>query len=116
MSLDPDAHLRDPQFLAACRRRVLAKGAEIAQKLSDELAGLEVDLATLKLPQEKEPGETPVEKLRRYLALVERARAAFDDGTWGRCRNCGQPLSMAQLDAMPWAEWCERCAAKARGF
>jgi RNA polymerase-binding transcription factor DksA len=113
---DPEEHLRDAAFVRACRRRVLDKGAEIAKKLAFALAGLEVDLNTLKLPEEKEPGLTPVEKLRRYLDLLERSRRSFDDGTWGRCVSCGTVLTLVQLDAMPWAEHCQKCAAAGRGF
>lgn len=44
--------------------------------------------------------------LRDQLDDVERALAKLDDGTYGRCETCDQPISEARLEVMPAARFC----------
>jgi RNA polymerase-binding transcription factor DksA len=95
--------------LASLRKALLKKGAELADKLSRLMAGEKVKLDELLSPR---PGETPIEKARRYLALVDRKIKSIDAGTFGRCDACGAALSYPELDGVPWMETCRACAAK----
>ncbi len=45
-------------------------------------------------------------QLRNELAEVERALQKLDDGTYGRCETCGEPIAPARLEAMPAARFC----------
>ena len=45
-------------------------------------------------------------QLRNELEEVERALAKLDDGTYGRCETCGEPIGPARLEAMPAARFC----------
>jgi RNA polymerase-binding transcription factor DksA len=45
-------------------------------------------------------------QLRQELAEVDRALTKLDDGTYGRCETCGEPISPARLEAMPAARFC----------
>ena len=49
-------------------------------------------------------------KLKETLADVEHALIKLDDGTYGACERCGQPIAMARLEAMPAARLCINCA------
>jgi DnaK suppressor protein len=49
--------------------------------------------------------------LEQTLARMERALAKLDDGTYGRCDSCGQPIAAARLHAMPDVTLCMTCAA-----
>jgi RNA polymerase-binding protein DksA len=40
------------------------------------------------------------------LAKIEAALKRIDDGTYGTCENCGQPIGEERLEAMPWATLC----------
>jgi RNA polymerase-binding protein DksA len=40
------------------------------------------------------------------LAKIEAALKRIDDGTYGICENCGQPIGEERLEAMPWATLC----------
>jgi RNA polymerase-binding protein DksA len=51
--------------------------------------------------------------LREQLDDVDRALAKLDDGTYGLCENCGQPISEARLEAMPATRYCITCAGRA---
>ena len=52
--------------------------------------------------------------LESTLARTERALAKLDDGTYGVCDACGQPIAPARLQAMPDGVLCLACAASAR--
>lgn len=47
------------------------------------------------------------------LAEITRIRAALrriEDGTYGDCVRCGEPIAEARLDALPWTPLCRSCA------
>ena len=43
------------------------------------------------------------------LVLVDEALARLDDGTFGMCVRCGQPIAWERLEALPWAARCIDC-------
>ena len=52
--------------------------------------------------------------LEEGLARTERALAKLDEGTYGRCDGCGEPIMPARLEAMPDSVLCVACAASQR--
>jgi len=46
------------------------------------------------------------------LADVERALAKLDEGTYGTCDVCGEPIAAERLEAIAWAVRCVRDAAR----
>ncbi len=51
-------------------------------------------------------------RLDAKLADVERALEKLDEGTYGSCDVCGEPIPPERLDAMPWATRCVGDAAR----
>jgi len=51
-------------------------------------------------------------RTRDLLAEVEHTLHKFDQGTYGLCDNCGQPIDPARLEALPQASLCLSCKAK----
>jgi len=51
-------------------------------------------------------------QVRDQLAEVEHALGKFEEGTYGLCDNCGQPIDPARLEALPQASLCLNCKAK----
>ena len=47
-----------------------------------------------------------------HLAEVEHALRKFEEGTYGLCDDCGQPISPDRLEALPQASLCVNCKAK----
>jgi RNA polymerase-binding protein DksA len=47
--------------------------------------------------------------IREQLTAVEHALQKFEDGTYGLCDSCGQPIDPARLEALPQASLCLRC-------
>jgi len=51
-------------------------------------------------------------RMRNDLSEIEKALAKFEDGTYGKCDICGQPIDPARLEALPQANLCLQCKAK----
>ncbi len=100
-----DLHLHDLARILQWKRKLLAKGGEVARLLEQVLSGKEVDLGQ-GIP---ELGATDKElRLRRFLAQIDRAIKRAKDDRFGRCAVCGDPLPQAVLDERPWTERCAR--------
>jgi len=52
---------------------------------------------------------TIVEQARESLEQIERAMRRMDEGTYGTCARCGEPIPAERLEAMPEAELCVSC-------
>jgi RNA polymerase-binding protein DksA len=61
--------------------------------------------------REEEAAETlELEKrVKEQLAAVEHALHKFEEGTYGLCEGCGQPIDPARLEALPQARRCMSC-------
>lgn len=53
-----------------------------------------------------------IDKARERLAAVDMALARMDDGSYGRCADCGGEIPEARLEARPMSVLCVDCAAK----
>ncbi|MEO8098718.1 MAG: TraR/DksA family transcriptional regulator [Acidobacteriota bacterium] len=42
-------------------------------------------------------------------SLLKEALARIDNGTFGNCTECEEPISERRLNALPWAKLCIRC-------
>ena len=52
------------------------------------------------------------DRSRIELSRVEAALRSIEDGTYGTCTNCGNPIGTERLEAIPWAPHCIDCARK----
>ena len=46
------------------------------------------------------------------LDQIEAAIQRIEDGSYGRCKGCGEQIPKSRLDAIPYAAECERCASQ----
>jgi DnaK suppressor protein len=53
-----------------------------------------------------------LEQAREHLAAIDAALRRVDDGSYGVCERCGQPIASARLTARPTASACVSCAAR----
>ena len=51
-------------------------------------------------------------RIRKELAKIEHALHKVEEGTYGLCDNCGQPIDPARLEALPQASLCMNCQAQ----
>lgn len=42
-------------------------------------------------------------------SLISEALRRIEDGTYGTCAECDEPVSEKRLAAIPWAKYCIRC-------
>ena len=50
------------------------------------------------------------EGVRRELADIDAALARIQAGSYGRCLNCGGPMGLQRLRAIPEARYCLACS------
>jgi DnaK suppressor protein len=48
----------------------------------------------------------------KILQAIDEALARIDKGAFGICRDCGEPISPARLQAIPWTRVCITCKEK----
>jgi DnaK suppressor protein len=48
----------------------------------------------------------------KILQAIEEALARLEKGNFGTCRDCGEPISPARLNAIPWTRVCITCKEK----
>ncbi|MBL9074966.1 TraR/DksA family transcriptional regulator [Tabrizicola sp.] len=48
-------------------------------------------------------GKAEITQIRAALKRIE-------DGSYGDCVRCGEPIAEARLDALPWTPLCRSCA------
>ncbi|MGA2836448.1 MAG: TraR/DksA family transcriptional regulator [Acidimicrobiales bacterium] len=58
---------------------------------------------------EDEAHRTAVDAVDGLLDEVELALARLDDGTYGRCEECGEPIGDERLEELPIVRTCSRC-------
>src|SRR3990172_2249058 len=58
---------------------------------------------------EREKGLALESSVQQMLAQVEKALGRIEDGTYGICQRCGDPIDIARLRVLPFATLCIRC-------
>jgi len=82
----------------------------IAERLGDAVGDAgddQADAGAKTFQREHELALT--QNARELLELSERALARIDEGTFGVCASCGQPIGKARLQAFPRATLCVAC-------
>jgi RNA polymerase-binding transcription factor DksA len=104
--------------VAAAKARLEAQLAE----LEERLARIAEDLSE---PLNRDSDEQAIELedddslegqkilITREIASVKRALGRIEDGTYGDCVRCGEPIAPARLEARPEASLCIDCARAA---
>ncbi|HEY8504328.1 MAG TPA: TraR/DksA C4-type zinc finger protein [Gemmataceae bacterium] len=106
--LDLDAQLRERlQGLSNSARR--PSGGEAAGGISNAPFHLS-DLGSQQFEQERDQAllETEMAIRKEVLDALQR----IEDGTFGKCEECGKPISKERLNAVPYARYCIEDAEK----
>ena len=48
----------------------------------------------------------------KIMQAIEEALYRIEKGSYGICRDCGEPIAMARLEAIPWTRVCITCKEK----
>jgi len=52
------------------------------------------------------------QRQREELGIIDAALERIQQGTYGICTSCGEPIEEKRLQALPWAEHCTECKAR----
>ena len=55
---------------------------------------------------ERETAQSLALHARRILVQIDDALKRMDEGTYGECERCGEPIELARLEAIPYATLC----------
>jgi DnaK suppressor protein len=105
---------------AELRRLLLAKRTELAAKLREEREGRRDGAQREKIegtPFGDRPGLSPdaemgfavADRRAGMLAQIDLALKKMDEGTYGRCEVCEEPINLLRLRVHPFAVRCTRC-------
>src|SRR5499427_659945 len=106
------AELRDELSTEAAELRADIERSEsdIASRLGDAVGDAGDDQADVGAKTyEREHELALTHNARELLAQTERALARIDEGTYGTCESCGEPIGKARLQAFPRAVLCVTC-------
>ncbi|HTM49049.1 MAG TPA: TraR/DksA C4-type zinc finger protein [Bryobacteraceae bacterium] len=93
------------------------KAAELRQRMSAEKAAAIVS----RLEDPSDSGDLSQQSHEEWLFLnrnsleknllreVEEALRRVEQGSFGICQECEEPISPKRLQALPWAKFCVRC-------
>ncbi len=82
-----------------------------ARELSGGADNHPADIATH--TYDRELDSTLEDSEEQHLAHIDAALARIEAGTYGICENCGKPIGVERLEALPWATLCIDCKRKA---
>lgn len=81
-----------------------AKGMELDQQRVGRLSRMDA-------LQDQSISQAANRRIAKELQQIEAALERIQDGTYGTCQSCGQPISLLRLQAIPAAPNCITCAS-----
>jgi len=111
----------DPETIQKYRERLLSQQQQIERRIfqiGSDLYDMESerDIERTDHVQEEAVNDTMMALDERSRHLVEEIQAALgriDNGTYGDCEVCGEPINPARLEALPIARRCVLCQEEA---
>ncbi|HTU67590.1 MAG TPA: TraR/DksA family transcriptional regulator [Steroidobacteraceae bacterium] len=109
--------IRHDERLRAVRARLVARGAE----LRDRVSRVRTDLSRAREPLPRDSADAAIviendDVLRaiestagREMEHIDRALERMDAGGFGLCEQCGDDIEASRLDVVPYATRCGDC-------
>jgi DnaK suppressor protein len=104
----------DVKVAQSFRKTLLAERARLVEDLGEAIElpdqmtyGSQAAAASQVFDQQRDLALR--ERTMQHLAQVDAALARLDEGTFGQCIRCHQPIAPARLEALPWAAHCIEC-------
>lgn len=111
-----------PRFLDLLNRREAQLQALLADEIAQDRALAEAHATGAEVTDTKELAEevtmTAVHDMQHAHAVAEleavrAARERLENGSYGQCLACGEPIELRRLEALPTALRCIRCQSLA---
>ena len=108
----------DQKFIAQQKKTLLALKAETEQYLQrmheNQTEGIDEgeaanqeEVAVLNTMRQTDMAES--KHFTNQRQAIDHALQTIDEGIYGTCERCGQPIDPARLEAKPWATFCLAC-------
>ncbi len=104
-------------FLQQVRAALIVKKGELEKSINEEVNGIQggqghhladvEDLASEATDESIVSSIIEMESIE--LEQIERALDALDDGEYGICDACNEPINIERLEALPFASMCISC-------
>ncbi|HJR46428.1 MAG TPA: TraR/DksA C4-type zinc finger protein [Actinomycetota bacterium] len=98
---------------AAVDRQLLDHGVRLEGDEGISIESHEGFADSAQVTAERSQQITLVEQLRSRRADILKALRKIDDGTYGKCENCGNDIPVERLEAVPAATLCVSCKQQA---
>jgi DnaK suppressor protein len=98
--------------LLLSKRQELSTGKSLADSIptAGELRGDPVDMAASETYAATQVRLHQTDG--KLLRAIEDALTRIRNDKFGICEECGEPISNARLEAVPWTRWCRDCKAR----
>jgi len=98
--------------LLLSKRQELSAGKSLADSIptAGELRGDPVDMAASETYAATQVRLHQTDG--KLLRAIEDALARIRNEKFGICEECGEPISNARLEAVPWTRWCRDCKSR----
>jgi len=95
--------------LLLSKRQELSNGKSLASSIGTgrELRGDPIDMATSETDAATQIRLHQTDS--KLMRAIEDALGRIRHEEFGICEECGQPISKARLEAVPWTRWCREC-------
>ena len=107
----------DPETIQKYRERLLSQQQQIERRIfqiGSDLYDMESerDIEYTDHAQAEAVNDPMIaqdERSRHLIEEIQAALARLDEGTYGACERCGEPINPARLEALPTARRCVPC-------
>ena|SRR5437763_10816423 len=107
----------DQQLMQELRKRLEAARQQLSHEATRKaeegrdlgLEGAQDPADRAEATYEKEVLFSQSENETQLLQMVNGALDRMNDGTYGKCLNCGREIELKRLEAVPWAHFCVAC-------
>lgn len=95
--------------LLLTKRQELSNGKSLVDSIptAGELRGDPVDMAASETYAATQVRLHQTDS--KLMRAIDDALARIRNEKFGLCEECGEPISNARLEAVPWTRWCRNC-------
>jgi DnaK suppressor protein len=100
------------------RKAVLTQKLKELSKTSNQRHELHIEYAAdpldlIRSGMDRDIVVTQLNQQARSIHDVQTALAKIEEGAYGLCEQCEEPISAKRLDVVPWARLCVACQSRA---
>jgi len=102
------------RMLLQQKQELLTRAAKVRADITRSSGPLDKDFAEQVVQMENDAVLAGIgEATKQELAQINRALAQLDQGSYGTCSSCGQPIDSRRMNALPYSDLCISCAEAA---